>query len=239
MSRLAKSKLLRFIEARLTPGGEFGLHLTIGMALLVAAVAVFQEIAEVVGENDDIARFDVQVAQWFNTHAFEPLTSVMIAFTHAHGIVGMSIASCLLALWFWHRKMQYWLLATAIVVPGGMLLNVLLKYTYARERPTFEEPLLTLSTYSFPSGHTAASTLFYGIIACCVVIRSRSWGRRCAAMAFAAVMVGLVAFSRVYLGAHYVSDVLAAMAESAGWLAVCLTALSTLRRRRAARRGRQ
>lgn len=236
MSRTAYSKVLRFLGARLSPGNELGLHLTAGMVLLVAAVAVFREIAEAVGENDDIARFDVHVAQWFNMHAFEPVTSIMLAFTHAHGIVGMSIASCLLALWFWHRKAPYWLLAVAITVPGGMLLNVLLKVTYARPRPMFDEPLLTLATYSFPSGHTAASTLFYGIIACYIVTTSPSWRRRCAAMAGAAVMVALVAFSRVYLGAHYVSDVLAAMAESAGWLAVCITAVSTLRRRRAARR---
>jgi membrane-associated phospholipid phosphatase len=49
-------------------------------------------------------------------------------------------------------------------------------------------------------------------------------------------MVLLVAFSRVYLGAHYVSDVLAAMAESVAWLAVCITAISTLRRRREGKR---
>ena len=236
MRRLAYSKLLRFIEARLTPGGELGLHLTAGLVLLVAAVAVFQEIAEAVGENDDITRFDVQVAQWFNAHAFEPLTTVMLGFTHAHGIVGMSIASSLLALWFHRRKAAYWLLATVIAVPGGMLLNVLLKLTYARPRPAFDEPLLTLATYSFPSGHTAAATLFYGFIACYIATTSPDWRRRCAVMVCAAVMVGLVAFSRVYLGAHYVSDVLAAMAESAGWLTVCITAVSTLRRRRAARK---
>ena len=58
---------------------------------------------------------------------------------------------------------------------------------------------------------------------------------RAAVMAVCVAMVLLVAFSRVYLGAHYVSDVLAAMAESIAWLAVCITAISTLRRRREAR----
>jgi undecaprenyl-diphosphatase len=236
MTGTAFSRLLRFMGARLTPGGEFGLHLTAGLALLVASVAVFREIAEAVGEQDDIARFDVHVAQWFNTHAFEPLTTFMLGFTHVHGIIGMSVASSLLALWFWRRNAPYWLLSVAIAAPGGMLINVLLKNTYARPRPLFDEPLLTLVTYSFPSGHTAASTLFYGLIASYVVTTSPSWRRRVAAMAFAAVMVALVAFSRVYLGAHYVSDVLAAMAYSAGWLAVCIAAVSTLRRRRAARR---
>jgi undecaprenyl-diphosphatase len=236
MSRIAYSKLLRFLEARITPGSEFGLHLTAGLALLVSAVAVFREIAEAVGEQDDIALFDVHVAQWFHTHAFEPLTTIVLGFTHVHGIVGMSVASSLLALWFWRRQAPYWLLCVVIAAPGGMLINVLLKNVYARPRPMFDEPLLTLATYSFPSGHTAASTLFYGLIACYVVTTSPSWRKRCLAMVLAAVMVLLVAFSRVYLGAHFVSDVLAAMAYSAGWLAVCIAAVSTLRRRRLARR---
>ncbi|QBE62339.1 phosphatase PAP2 family protein [Pseudoduganella lutea] len=230
------SKLLRFIGARLTPGGEFGLHLTAGLALLVATVSMFREIAEAVGEQDDIAVFDVQVAQWFNTHAFEPLTTVMLGITHLHGIVGMSVASTLLAAWFWRKEAPYWLLSVLIVAPGGMLINVLLKNTYARPRPMFDEPLLTLATYSFPSGHTAASTLFYGLIACYIIATSPSWRRRVGAALFATVMVLLVAFSRVYLGAHYVSDVIAAMAYSTGWLAVCIAAVSTLRRRRAGRR---
>jgi membrane-associated phospholipid phosphatase len=236
MSRIAYSKLLRFIEARLTPGGELGLHLTAGVALLVACVVAFREIAEAVGEQDDITRFDLHVAQWFNSHAVEPLTTILLGVTHLHGIIGMSIASTLLALWFWRKPAPYWLLCALIAVPGGMLLNTLLKITYERARPSFDEPLLTLATYSFPSGHTAAATLFYGLIASYIVTTSPRWRRRAAAIAGATAMVLLVAFSRVYLGAHFVTDVLAAMAESAGWLAVCITAVSTLRRRRAARK---
>jgi len=236
MNETLFSKLLRFIGARLTPGGEFGLHLTAGLALLVATVSVFREIAEAVGEQDDIAVFDVHVAQWFHAHGFEPLTTIMLGFTHMHGIVGMSVASTLLAAWFWRKQAPYWLLSVLIAAPGGMLINVLLKNTYARPRPMFDEPLLTLATYSFPSGHTAASTLFYGLIASYIIATSPSWRRRVAAALFAVAMVLLVAFSRVYLGAHYVSDVIAAMAYSTGWLAICIAAVSTLRRRRAGRR---
>jgi undecaprenyl-diphosphatase len=147
----------------------------------------------------------------------------------------MSVLSALLGWWFWRRRAPYWLLATAICVPGGMLLNVLLKHVYQRARPAFDEPFVTLATYSFPSGHTAAATLFYGLLASYVVTTSPRWGVRMAALVGAAAMVALVALSRVYLGAHFVSDVLAAMAESLAWLAVCITSVSTLRRRRAAR----
>ncbi|WUR15036.1 phosphatase PAP2 family protein [[Empedobacter] haloabium] len=235
MTRIAYGKLMRFLTARLSPGGELGLHLTAGVIMLVVAVAAFGEIADAVGEGDDIARYDEQVSQWFYAHAFEPLTTIMFGITHLHGIPAMSVLSALLGLWFWRRHAPYWLLATAICVPGGMLLNVLLKHVYQRARPAFDEPFVTLATYSFPSGHTAAATLFYGLLASYVVTTSASWRVRAAAVAGAAAMVALVALSRVYLGAHFVSDVLAAMAESLAWLAVCITSVSTLRRRRAAR----
>jgi len=234
--RQAYSRLARFVAARLSPESELGLHLTAGVLTLAAAVAVFAEIAEAVGEHDDIARYDAGISHWFYEHAFEPLTTVMFAITHLHGIPAMCVLSALLGVWFWRKGAPYWVLTTAIAVPGGMVLNVLLKHVYQRARPAFDEPFLTLVTYSFPSGHTAAATLFYGLLASYAVTVSPRWRVRCAAVAGAVFMVALVALSRVYLGAHFVSDVLAAMAESLAWLAFCITSVSTLRRRRAARK---
>jgi undecaprenyl-diphosphatase len=100
--------------------------------------------------------------------------------------------------------------------------------------------LLTLTTYSFPSGHTAAATVFYGLVACYLVRRVPGGPKRAAVIAACCLMVMLVALSRMYLGVHYLSDVLAASAEGVAWLAVCITAVSTLQRRRIARaRGRE
>jgi undecaprenyl-diphosphatase len=100
--------------------------------------------------------------------------------------------------------------------------------------------LLTLSTYSFPSGHTAAATVFYGLLACYLLRRVQAWPARAAIAAACCLMVALVALSRMYLGVHYLSDVLAASAEGAAWLATCITAVSTLQRRRVNRaRGRE
>jgi len=224
--------LLSFVEARLSPQGEFGLHLTIGMVLLLISGAVFHELAEAVMGQDAITVLDVQVAHWFNAHAFEPLTSFMYAVSAVHSVAGMVVLFCLLAWYLWQKQAHYWLLALAFAVPGGMVLNVALKFYFQRARPVFEDPLVTLATYSFPSGHTTAATCFYGLLVSYLVIARPVWSVRLGTVAACVAMVLLVAFSRVYLGAHYVSDVLAAMAESVAWLAVCITAISTLRRRR-------
>lgn len=235
MKRFGSSPLLRFLGARLSPGGEFGLHLTAGVALLAGAVALFGEVAEDVAELDGLAAFDQHVSHWMHGHAREPYTSFMLLLTHMHSVAGMAVLVSLLALYFWRRQARYWLLALVLTVPGGMLLNVLLKHVYRRARPVFEEPLLALPTYSFPSGHTAAAALFYGLLAAYIVMTARRWRVRALAMAGAAAMVVLVAVSRIYLGVHYPTDTLAAALESCGWMAVCITGCSTLRRRREAR----
>ncbi|MYM23742.1 phosphatase PAP2 family protein [Duganella sp. FT135W] len=202
------------------------------MVLLLASGYVFHELAEAVMGQEAITLLDVQVAHWFNMHAAEPLTSLMLGVSAVHSVAGMVLLFCLLAVWLWRQRAYYWLLALVFSVPGGMVLNVALKHVFQRARPAFEDPLVTLATYSFPSGHTTAATCFYGLLASYLVIVRPAWNVRVATVALCLAMILLVAFSRVYLGAHYVSDVLAAMAESVAWLAVCITAISTLRRRR-------
>ncbi|WP_373991342.1 phosphatase PAP2 family protein [Duganella sp. BuS-21] len=216
----------------MSPGGEFGLHLTVGMALLLAAGLVFHELAEAVMGQEAITVLDLQVAHWFNANAFEPLTGFMHAISTMHSVAGMALLLGSLALYLWRQQAYYWLLALMIAVPGGMVLNVVLKHIFQRTRPVFEEPLVTLATYSFPSGHTTAATCFYGMLVSYLVIARPAWSVRLGTVSFCLTMVLLVAFSRVYLGAHYVSDVLAGMAESVAWLSVCITGVSTLRRRR-------
>jgi undecaprenyl-diphosphatase len=235
MKQESSSRLLRFIEARLTPGGELGLHLTVGALLLVVAVAVFGDLAEDVMRREAITVLDQQIAVWFHLRAFEPLTSFMLGVSLMHGGAGSAVLTALLALYLWRRGAYYWLLALLVAVPGGSLLNVLLKYVFQRSRPVFDTPLVSLATYSFPSGHTAAATLLYGVLACYIIIARPRWIAGLGLVAACVAMVLLVALSRVYLGAHFFSDVLAAMVESVGWLAVCISAVSTLRRRRHAR----
>lgn len=228
-------RLYRLLAARFTPGEQFGLHLTIGIALMLFAVWIFGAIADEVLEQEELTVIDVFLANWFHQHKASTWTPVMLFITHAHDTLGVLLMSLVLLVYLYIKKAKYWMAAVLLAVPGGMLLNVLLKYTFQRARPSFDEPLLTLSTYSFPSGHTVGATVFYGVLASYLVCVHTRWRTRALVAAAACCMVALVALSRVYLGVHYLSDVMAAVAVGAGWTSICITAMSTLRRRHAAR----
>jgi len=235
MTTIWGGRLRRFVEARLSPEGELGLHMTVGVALMLIAIVVFHGIADAVMGMDEITVIDQQVAHWFNQNAIAWITWCLLVITHMHSTVGAITLACIFA-WYLHRKgATYWLFTLVITMPGVMFLNVLLKSVFGRARPSFDEPLLAaLSTYSFPSGHTATATALYGLLGAYLVCQldHRQWRRRIVIALAAFAMAALVGFSRVYLGAHYLSDVLAAMAESYGWLAICIAGVSTLRRRR-------
>jgi len=225
---------LEFLRARLSPQGYLGLHLTVGALVLIGAAWLFGGIAEDVVHGDPLTIVDKQVAIWFNDHSTPALNKAMMIITSLGStpiISGITVLTFFLLLW---RRYWYRLLALVLTIPGGMLLNLLLKSAFARQRPTFENPIVTLTSYGFPSGHTMAATLLYGALAVFVILAIQAWRWRMLAVLVAWLVILLVGFSRIYLGTHYLSDVLAAIAVGVAWLALCLTAVDTLRRRRLA-----
>ncbi|MEI9971196.1 MAG: phosphatase PAP2 family protein [Ignavibacteriota bacterium] len=128
--------------------------------------------------------------------------------------IGMGMAWRLTVM---HRRRQAVLLAIGYLV--AELLSNLLKAAFQRPRPAVYFQLLRADTFSFPSGHALVSTVFYGLTAC--VLASVYPSRRAGA-AIAVVVIALtIGLSRVYLGYHYPSDVLAGWTCAIGWLALC------------------
>jgi membrane-associated phospholipid phosphatase len=117
-----------------------------------------------------------------------------------------------------------------IAVPGGMLLNELLKLGVHRHRPFLDGWFVDWSGYSFASGHTIGATLLYGqlLLFLLPLMKSKRWQRL--ATLSAAMLVMLVGFSRIALGAHYLSDVIAAIFLGVLWLMICALLLKPMRR---------
>lgn len=204
----------------------------VGVLLVLLAVFVFWHIAQDVMAAGPLARLDGRAVRWFDANATPLGSQVMRCVAYLHGTVGLAVLCLALAgYWVWIRAWD-WLVTLLVTLPSGILLNVLLKNSFQRARPSFENSLsIPLDSYSFPSGHTAAATLFYGVLAACLICRAASWGRRLAIALLALALVALVGLSRVYLGAHYPSDVLAAMMAGGGWLALGLMAAGRWRQR--------
>jgi undecaprenyl-diphosphatase len=198
----------------------------------VLATVIFFALAWNVSGYAQIVILDQKVATWLHQHGTPELTAFMFAVTQLHSVTGTVSMAVIFGGVLARLRAWYWLLTLSLSMAGGLGLNVLLKDTYERVRPHFDDPWVTLSTYSFPSGHTAGATLFYGTLAAFLVTRFPGARDRTACVAGAAFGVVLVAFSRMYLGAHYLSDVLAAACSSLVWLVLCLTSVHALVRRR-------
>lgn len=194
------------------------------LALLVAAW-VFGMIAHDVVSGAPLTVLDAELARWLHRQATPPLTAAMLAITNLHSTVAVSCYAMGAALYLFSKRRWRALVTVFVCVAGGLTLNVLMKLAFQRARPTFEHPLLTLNTYSFPSGHMAGSTILYGLCIAWVCALTQRWRWRLLAVLAAAVALAGVGLSRMYLGVHYLSDVAAAFAEGVAWLALCLTAL--------------
>lgn len=167
-------------------------------------------------------------------HRAPALTLLMLAVTLAHAPVPLCAYSSGLGVLFYRRRQPRWLAALALAVPVGLAINAMLKHAFQRARPVPRDALLALESFSFPSGHTAGATLFYGIVAAYFISRTGDRRVRARWVAVWIAAIALVALSRVYLGVHYVSDVLGAVAWSLAWLAASLLIASRIE---GARRG--
>lgn len=174
---------------------------------------------------------DHQIATWFHAHLSQTFVAVLRILSEPGSSQWVGIALALGLLFFIWRRAWPAVVTMIVAVPGGMLLNELLKIAVQRHRPYLEGPFVDWSGYSFASGHTIGATLLYGQLALFLLplMKSRHWQRL--TIFLAATLVLSVGFSRIALGAHYLSDVLAAIFFGVLWLAVCVVAGKPMRRR--------
>lgn len=209
------------------------LEVTAAVAFVVAA-ALFAALAWGVESRNFVVSADLHTLQWMASHRWAMLTQLMLAVSALNSPGAVSVWAACFGVLLLRRGERYWFLTLALAVGGGMLLNEGLKLLFRRARPVVDDPLVILHSFTFPSGHTAAATVLYGVLAAYVVYFARTLRGRVAVIAATVALVALVGLSRVYLGAHYLSDVLAAACSSTVWLIVCLVGVHRLLQHRRA-----
>jgi len=118
-----------------------------------------------------------------------------------------------------HRRAAIW---TLVVMVGTSVSTTLLKLAFRRHRPRWQDPVRTLTSFSFPSGHASGIASAMGVVVVLTMLYVRSRVRRLAAFVVAAGLVVVVGADRILLGVHNLSDVLAGYALAGFWIAATL-----------------
>ncbi|MCL5942617.1 MAG: bifunctional DedA family/phosphatase PAP2 family protein [Actinobacteria bacterium] len=219
-----------WLMRRFSPRRAYGLGLTLGLVLSVLFVWLFAVLLQDVRAQDPITALDRAVALVLHDHAVPWLTSAMVVVTFfGSAWWTVAVAAAAGGALVWRRRWPEALVLTT-ATGGSALMTAILKVLVQRPRPDFVDPLIQASGYSFPSGHATAAVALYlplGLLAASWV---RHWENRVYVLLGAAAVVVLVGFSRLYLGVHYLTDVLAGYAVGAFWTTICITAATVLAR---------
>jgi membrane-associated phospholipid phosphatase len=198
-------------------------HLVVGLLVSIAALWFFSSVAEGVVEHEPITRFDVALDNVLHSHT----TTIGIRLAQTLSDIGSPIAMTVLmlgiAIVLWVRKQRLLFGTWLAAFVGGAILDQLLKAIFRRPRPTFAKPIIEAHGFSFPSGHAMGSLIGFGVLAYLGLRATRSTRDRVAIVAVAIVLIVGIGASRLYLGAHYLSDVLAGYAAGIVWLGACLS----------------
>jgi undecaprenyl-diphosphatase len=180
----------------------------VAFASALAFVRIAREVVE--GETSEI---DQTVELAVHSHATPLLDHVMRAFTFMGSPFAVIPLAAIIIVWAVRKKETRAAVAFLIVLVMTEALNVMLKHTFERARPTLFQEIATLHSYSFPSGHAMAAAAIYGMMG--VVIARLAPAHRWPLVLGLPILILTIGASRIYLGVHWPSDVLAGFAAGA------------------------
>ena len=223
----ARKRLFQFLS----------LSLLLGLASAVATLVFFGWLADEVLEGET-RHFDDVTRAAVHTLASPALTTTMRGISFLGSTLFLTAATIMVVAWFALRKWGREAKLFAITMIGASILNTTLKLVFQRPRPAPFFNLTAPETYSFPSGHALASCCFFAGLAAILSGRIKSRRARTLIWIAAGTMFLLIGLSRIYLGVHYTTDVIAGFAAALIWILVIrfveltASAASRLRSRR-------
>ena len=189
------------------PTHLLSLFFLVGIPLLVVGL-----IAEDLLEHERF-RFEEPLMTWIHTHATPGLTSMAVFLHHFGGPYVMGPAFLLLAAYLWQRKAPHLANFTLIALAGAAVLNVAMKLVFHRARPELWPRIVTEGGASFPSGHSMSAAAISTVV---VLLAWRTrW--RYVALILGVAYTLLMLYSRMLLGVHYPTDVLAGALSGLAW----------------------
>jgi len=189
--------------------------------IFVVSINVFVDLTEDLKENE-LTAFDDAISTAVQSYRTPSLTSIFELITHLGDRIAYFIAALVVAAFFYFKYGRWkFTLQTILVLLLSSLSNVVLKKVINRERPTFEH-LVAVSTLSYPSGHSMSAMAFYGFLIYLSFRLSGSWWVKAVSFISFGLLILLIGISRIYLGVHYPSDVIAGFLGGLIWVAFCV-----------------
>ena len=209
---------LVFLIGRFQPGAVLGLSLTVGLVMIGLGGWAFGAIVQdVIGGQT--AHIDDPVHQLFIDHRDPELTSVMKAVSYLGSVWVLVGVALVVGLVWWARRRTWRPLFMALAAwSGAGLLTITVKALIDRPRPPASQWLVHVTGASFPSGHAGNSLALYGMVAALLAAASSSWTRRVGVWAGAVIVWLAIGTTRLYLGVHWLTDVLGGYALGGMWL---------------------
>ena len=215
-----RGEIFRWLAERLTLAAA--VWLAVGLAVSAFVIWAFAELADEVVEGES-RRFDRAVLIWIHAHSPGWLEGPMrLVTTLGYYWVVLPLLAAVVFIFYlksWRLSAHLLLVSTV----GGSLLTGVLKAVFGRARPELFDTGYAASFYSFPSGHATVAVGFYGALTLILAYRLRGFARW-AVVACGVSLVLLIGFSRLYLGVHYPTDVLAGFLAAPLWV-VCVGAV--------------
>lgn len=212
----------------LTAARYLGAHAVVSFVFALASLAAFFELADEIGVDEQLARFDLALSQSLAVHLSRELLEVIALITRLGNGAFLAALCTVVTLVLLAKRRTLLAFAWVVATLSGGLLNQLLKSIFERARPVHEHTVLSAEGWSFPSGHASGSMLVYGLLGYLVIRHTpRIWHVPVAVLCV--MLIVFVGFSRVLLQVHYLSDVLAGYASAAAWGALCVAGLEAAR----------
>lgn len=205
-----------------------GIYLIAGAAVAVAGTWAFVELAEHVRAGGTQA-FDNAVLAWMGAHQAAWLQASVLEIT-ALGtgavVIMIAVVSALFLALGQHRWSAFLLVVATV---GGLVLNDVLKLAFHRPRPHVFAWGTHVTSSSFPSGHAMGAVIVYSTVAYLAARLEQARWARVLTLVAALVVIALICTSRLYLGVHYPSDVLAGLVIGFAWAGFCISGLEAVR----------
>ena len=201
----------------------------VGLLVLALSGGLFIALAQDVLFNGSMTLYDPAVSHWLLGLTTTDRSQFFYLVTLLGNAEFILLSSLLVGGWLTWRNQWLDLGALTLCVGGGAEINLLLKNVFMRPRPDIAKAFYQEIGYSFPSGHAMLSVLFYGMTAYLLARQGLSWKAQTRLSAAAFIFSLSIGFSRIFLGVHYLTDVLGGWAVGMFWLAVCVLLHETLR----------